>query len=493
MKHIGFFARAAALGAIVAMALGSINLVLKPKHFFESAWPTTVSQLGFYEMEKGTVDVLFLGSSICVSAFSPQEIYNEYGIRSNNYGSEQQSIVTSYYRLKEALQVQTPRAVVLETSNCFRMYSDEALNASEPFIRMTLDFMKASPVKSEYIRQLEEIDPEQSAMSHYFTNLRYHTRWRSLSENDFLLSELRGHNETKGYGVSGKKWGRDDYTTPVSGDGSGAPRDMVPLAEEYLNRMISLCSERGIEFILVSGVNSGANEEKHRAVSDFAQEHGVRFIDFNVKEMYDSIGFVYAEDTIEGLHANYLGAQKMSREIGRVLSEEYGLQPVVDEQYESTRAAYDGMIDNAKLETESDLAAYLRLLDPARHTIFIAVKDDAAGALGEDASLALHELGLGGPTRYQNSYCAVISENGVFELEGEAMLTDRGTFRKGRTYYEVCSAGHRCGLMCSIRIGGVEYAKNLCGLNIVVYDRALNKIVDSVCFDTSLPEQTAYR
>jgi len=49
------------------------------------------------------------------------------------------------------------------------------------------------------------------------------------------------------------------------------------------------------------------------------------------------------------------------------------------------------------------------------------------------------------------------------------------------------------GNYCSIRIDGVEYAKNRRGLNIVVYDNRAGEVVDSVAFDTHVQEMTVRR
>ena len=83
---------------ILLCSLTAINKVLVPKYILKnSTWPTTSSYRQFYKMEPNSIDVLFFGSSVCVNAFIPQEIYNDYGIRSYNLGSEQQSIFLSYY------------------------------------------------------------------------------------------------------------------------------------------------------------------------------------------------------------------------------------------------------------------------------------------------------------------------------------------------------------------------------------------------------------
>ena len=88
--------------SILASVLCWINQILEPKYLYKnSTWPTTSSYHQFYQMEENTIDVLFFGSSVCVNAFSPQEIYNSCGIRSYNLGSEQQSIFLSYFWLNE--------------------------------------------------------------------------------------------------------------------------------------------------------------------------------------------------------------------------------------------------------------------------------------------------------------------------------------------------------------------------------------------------------
>ncbi|MBQ4304600.1 MAG: hypothetical protein II774_08940, partial [Lachnospiraceae bacterium] len=90
--------------------LAYVNVVLTAKQTARQLTPMAMYH-DFYSMEENTVDVIFLGSSHCYSAFCPQYLYNEYGIRSYNLGSSQQCMTVAYYWLKEALQTQSPRVV----------------------------------------------------------------------------------------------------------------------------------------------------------------------------------------------------------------------------------------------------------------------------------------------------------------------------------------------------------------------------------------------
>ena len=109
---MGFIMKSGIFLLILFFTLLLLTWVFLPKNTFNSEWHETSATVNFYRMEKNSIDVLFLGSSYCMSTFSPQEIYNQYGLRSYNLGTQQQSLLVSYYWLKEALRYQHP-------SRCF--------------------------------------------------------------------------------------------------------------------------------------------------------------------------------------------------------------------------------------------------------------------------------------------------------------------------------------------------------------------------------------
>ena len=164
-----------------------INWLMKPKYYScNSRWPSTETYNGFYNMKKNTIDVLFLGSSVAVNNFCPQKIYNDYGIRSYNLGSEQQSIILSYFWLKEALRYQKPKVVVLEGRFLWNWHPESPLNTTEGLTRKCIDPMRLSLLKMEAINAICEIDRKQTIISYYLNNFRFHTRWKYLGENDFI-------------------------------------------------------------------------------------------------------------------------------------------------------------------------------------------------------------------------------------------------------------------------------------------------------------------
>ena len=116
---------------ILVLVLVGANGILMPKTYINnSVWPSTSKFNQFYDMDKDSVDVLFIGSSVVANAFSPQEIYDSYGIRSYNLASQQQSVFFNYYWLKEALKYQSPKVVVMDTKFLFTLHPESPVNTT---------------------------------------------------------------------------------------------------------------------------------------------------------------------------------------------------------------------------------------------------------------------------------------------------------------------------------------------------------------------------
>ena len=66
------------------------------------------------------------------------------------------------------------------------------------------------------------------------------------------------------------------------------------------------------------------NKETHRAIQEWADEHGVEFLDLNLNT--DEVGIDWATDTNDaGDHMNYEGSMKVSAYMADYLRENYEL------------------------------------------------------------------------------------------------------------------------------------------------------------------------
>lgn len=494
-KHIGFAVKSVIfLALLLIILLGLIQIFQFKKYFFER-WPDTSTCQGFYEMEHNSIDLLFLGSSHCMSAFSPQEIYDCFGLRSYNLGTEQQSLLVSYFWLKEVLRYQHPKVLVLDTFLCFPNKTEEPLNSSEATTRLAIDPMKWSNVKIETISAVCKHDTSQDIASYYDPLIRFHDRWTELSENDFAFFELNSHAEMKGYSLLQNYCGNEEYQ-PFEPGSSDEVVDMVPLMEEYLDKIVELCKENEMKLILVNTPSTETGIEEYNCMSAYAQMHQIEYYDFNETALYNEIDYNFSVDNQDITHVNYWGAQKISNKMGTILTgDRYQMEAVHDEQWETSREFYSVSVHNAELCHITDVVEYLNAIQQDRYTIFIAAMDDASSSINRDIIAKMEELGLSIDltSKFRNSYYAVISPDGILEEVGTEALSAQGSFRDGRCIYNISSAGLLCGNTCSININHKEFAIKQRGLNIVVYDNVCRKVVDAVCFDTCAESLDATR
>ena len=70
--------------------------------------------------QEGQIDVLCVGDSLCAAGFCSPTLYRDYGITSYNMGKEMQKPVETYYCIKEAIEKQPIKVVLLEAHGLIR-------------------------------------------------------------------------------------------------------------------------------------------------------------------------------------------------------------------------------------------------------------------------------------------------------------------------------------------------------------------------------------
>ncbi|MCR5449536.1 MAG: DUF1574 domain-containing protein [Solobacterium sp.] len=465
MKAFGrFLLKCILFAGIVLGLLFSVNERMQPVYTYQNSnWPTTSTFRQFYKMKKNSVDVLFFGSSFAVNAFDPQVIYDETGIRSYSLSSEQQSPFISYYWLREALKYQKPEAVVLETRYLFKRESNTPVNMNESFLRKSIEPMRFSALKHELVSVLCGMDPNQSEMSYYFTNLAYHTRWKEMTAEEFFAHDA-DHAQLKGYGPLFVT--NTDHFSPIVLSDPDLVIGMDPLMEEYLGKIEDLCRDSGIELILISVPASEMHEGMHNAAARYAEEHGLDYYDYSEAGQFYEAGWdLSVENPVD--HMNYAGSLRMSKIIAGLLKNRYHIEAAADDQWEETKE-YGRMIGRkAELSLIQDPGTYTDALKDRSCVIFAALDDgnipaeliSAAGALG---------IGQAAP------FLAVIDN-------GQAMMQDSGT-QGVINRYDLSYQMKQDENGTEIILNDSLYSRKAEGLHITVYDPGLNKVIDEVCF-----------
>ncbi|MBR3202238.1 MAG: hypothetical protein IKF60_01485 [Solobacterium sp.] len=438
---------------VFAMLLGEVT---KPKFYNDNYWPLDVTYQGFYEMDQDTVDVLFLGSSHAIAAFSPQELYDTCGIRSFNLGSEEQSLFVSYYWLKEALRLQHPKAVVLDLMVAYP-YLETPYNCSEPSIRKAMDPMRWSPVKFEAVQELHRMDAQQTLASFLFPVIRYHARWNDLNMNDIRFWPPQ-RTDLKGYAVLSEDYGKEDYV-PLADD-SAEPASMHGRMKDYLDRITELCEREGIELILTNTPYLESSAPIHAAGAAYASEHNLTYVDFNDAQVQAELDFDFARDMADAGHANTQGAVKLTDYIGTILLN-HGVQPNVDEQYETSRGYCDRQIKNANLYRIQEWNSFLAQLNLDDYLIFVT-------GSGADAA-SLWNLSASGP------FTAIVDRG-----TAQVFDTSEQGYRWSENIRYQMSAEKTTG---TIRVNDYTYERAGEGLQVVILDREKGYVIDHSVFN----------
>lgn len=314
-----------------------VTRLLSPKYMTDLVEGSMISQ---YYGEAGGHDVVFIGDCEVYANYSPMEMYRSQGITAYIRGSSQQLLWQSYYILKETLNYETPKAVVLNV-NAMR-YSEPV---KEEYNRLTIDNMRWSAEKVGIIQA--SMTEEENFLSYVFQILRYHSRFDDLTVEDFEYLFKRKDNTWNGYLVNRNisPAGQLPVKRPLADYRFG------DICYEYLDKITDLCEENGVELILVKvpSLYPYWYEEYDAQIAAYAEQNGLSY--YNFTEKVDEIGLDFQVDTYDaGLHLNHTGAVKLSNYFARILAQEHDLadhrnDPEIAEIYEEKLKRYDEEIN----------------------------------------------------------------------------------------------------------------------------------------------------
>lgn len=306
----------------VTLRIGVVSLVIASFFFLQRlVMPKYVngivegSLIETYYEEEGNHDVIFVGDCEVYECFSPVALWEEYGIPSFIRGSAQQLIWQSYYLMEETLRYEKPEVFIF---NVLAMKYNEP--QKEAYNRLTLDGMRLSSAK---IKSIKASMMEDENMIDYIIPLfRYHSRWSELSFDDFR------------YFFNKKKLFHNGYymrvdVRPVTTFPQGKKLPDYSFGDNawgYLEKMKKLCDNNDIDLMLIKApaIYPYWYDEWDEQIREYADSNDLIYLNF--LDLIEETGIDYNTDTYDtGLHMNLSGAEKLSRYLGPVLREEYGI------------------------------------------------------------------------------------------------------------------------------------------------------------------------
>ena len=149
-------------------------------------------------------------------------------------------------------------------------------------------------------------------------------------------------------------------------------------------------------------------------------------------------------------------------------------------------------------DMETDFNQYLSLINKNKQNLGIIIcgKGDVTAGLNSNDIKQLQELGCKttlDSSKHDYSYIAVIDGGKLtYEKVGTGVLTHNYNLGNDMVA-SLYSYGNSTSGGAAINIDNKKYAINSTGLNIVLYDKESGCVIDSVAFNTHLPEKTWWR
>lgn len=293
----------------------SLTSVLSPKwnYYFSPSYTTS-----FYDQQKNSIDVLFIGSSSYYRGTSPLTIWKDFGFTSYTRASANLPALLMYYYLVESLKTQHPRVVVLDASLIFREYD---VDEFEGALRHAIDPMNFSIEKIRAINEVVTRSKTQTYTSYLFPLLRYHSRWQELQREDFHIFEKPKNFHDRGSFLKFEK------VTQVVPDGFMRPNlrtvDFDDWSFYYFDKTIQLCEEQNIDVLFLTLPRLYWNYEKFNSIQKIADEHQITYLDLTLPENFSATSIDVSSDYFDNGHLNVYGAIKVSKYLGAYLKERY--------------------------------------------------------------------------------------------------------------------------------------------------------------------------
>lgn len=222
-----------------------------------------------------------------------------------------------------------------------------------------------------------------------------------------------------------------------------------------------------------------------KKVLQFIKSTGIKVVTINenqisdglIKKLYDLDCYVYVDSVDEiDLVKKYLSKGVYgyyTNSLCEVDSREY-LYDIIWDEMDNQSITYN----------REQFISYLNSLNSERYIVCFAVVDDASMMMTDELHTIFDKWGFSSNILSDFRYSFIgISNNGkaIVEKYDNEALSYSGKIDE--IYVEMQSAGFAFGNYSSICIDGTEYSTNVSGLNIVVYDKYLGKVISKVGFN----------
>lgn len=458
---------------ILAVLVHGIGRFLVEK--FSTPCYETVAQHEFYEQEKNSIDVLFVGSSQVSEGIAIPYLYNEYGISAYSIGSSSQPLQVSYMWMKEARKTQDLEVVVLDVSRLYQTSPTQWYHKGLVNMKFSLDKMKDL---WEYCSTQEEADP---FLSFLFPMYKYHERWAGLTKYDFTALK-QDNNCYRGFFVRKTHVETDIDVMAYDNDKPNPNVEMIDYQFKYLEKIVQYCKENNQKLLLIKTPKYDWSISKHEQMQKYADANGLTFLDCSSRAMIEELGLDLSIDMGDEEHFNILGAQKFTSWIGKYLKENYELTDYRGTEHgEFLQKEYERCERYAAMGRAlllNDVKAYFECMNNDRYEVLIQLSAHDAGVHSAEMTQLMQSLGLKTDMEKIDGkrYLAWI-QNGEVKYEGseKQFFEFADKFANGKGFRMYSNFDETVTAKMRVNFKDVVFQKH--GMNILIYDSEADRIM----------------
>ena len=306
----------------------------------------------FYK-NKNKIDVLFMGSSHVLYSILPMELWSEYGIASYNMGEAQSTIPEIYWTLKNSLDYQKPKLVVVDLYNLER--EEKVVEA-----KYLHNYTDTLPLSVNKVNMVYDLLPPMERPEYLFDFSLYHNRWTELEEKDFYAepSIEKGADTTvmEIYPTEGPDLAVDKHEY----------NNLQTLGTEYISKIVELCKQKDCQLLFIYMPYGQADETVLKNANYgyiLSEKYGIPYLNL----MYETGLVDYRIDCSDAnSHLNPAGSKKVTSFLGDYIVHNYDIpNHKNDENYSNwhdDEKRYSEL-KKQRLHQASQLDRYLMLLN----------------------------------------------------------------------------------------------------------------------------------
>ena len=288
---------------------------------------------GYFDEEKDSLDVVFLGASEVYSDIAPGYAYRKDGLTGYLFATQANSILNYKAQLKNILNTQKPKLIVIELNGALYGNREAEEVTKESNLRNYADNVSLDGVKLEWMANNGALFNAE----YWFPILKYHGVWSDFPDKmqyqqTVLGDRMRGYGYLKGIlnETTIFKKTQESYNPELAQSGQNK-RPLLRESEKALRDLLQFCKDEKLENVVFARFphivvsRTFDRFERSNAAGDIVKEYGFDYLNF--EKDFAQTGLSEETDFYNLDHLNVYGQKKFTAYVMDVLKQRYGLAP----------------------------------------------------------------------------------------------------------------------------------------------------------------------